>query len=103
VKNTEINQVDSMDYYKAILSHYLRTRKFKNSKFSQRSFAKEIDLSPGHLSKILSGREIPSTKLGTKILTTLKRHIEVDSELFYLSLIKCSNPTAEIKSISNME
>jgi len=49
----------------------LAKRLERNPRYSLRSFAKAIGISPGTLSQVLSGNKIPSTKLARKLIDSL--------------------------------
>lgn len=57
--------------YKIILKNELAKRIDRNSKYSVRAFAKSLEVDSGALSRILSGKQIPSAKVVNKILENM--------------------------------
>lgn len=57
--------------YKERLFHELEDRKQRRPQYSLRSFAKFLDISPAHLSKVLSGQKNLSKKMANKIAERL--------------------------------
>ncbi len=58
--------------YKDCINRYLGEKQQKNTLYSLRAFARDLDISPSILSKILNDKKTPSLALGTKIAIALK-------------------------------
>ena len=61
-----------MDYYIKQLNNELSNRCERNSRYSVRAFARALQIDPGALSRILSGKQIPSYKLTQNLMESLK-------------------------------
>lgn len=57
--------------YSKLLKDELSRRAEKNPHYSLRAFARSLSVSPGSLSLIFSGRRVPSTRLASKLMTSL--------------------------------
>ncbi len=60
-----------MKSYQTILANELRERRLKNSRFSLRTFARILEMSPAHLSNLISGKKPLTTKQAKKIVAKL--------------------------------
>src|SRR5688572_22897237 len=58
-------------FYRRLLKDELSRRCEKNSRYSVRAFAKALDIDVGALSRVLTGKQIPSFKLTQQILSHL--------------------------------
>ncbi|MEK2644705.1 TIGR02147 family protein [Bdellovibrio sp. BCCA] len=54
------------------LHEILDSRKKRNSQYSLRAFARDLEISPGRLSDFLSGRRIPGKRLSARMIMALK-------------------------------
>ncbi len=68
-------------YYRSVLSAHLSDRQRKNSRFSLRSFAKQLDISPGQLSSLINGRKNLTTNQAVKIIEKLELTEQESSDL----------------------
>jgi uncharacterized protein (TIGR02147 family) len=59
------------EHFKQVLKHELARRIHQNPRYSLRSFAKALRVSPGTLSLIFSGQRVPSTKLAQTLTKAL--------------------------------
>lgn len=66
----------------ALLITHLENAKRRNPQFGLRSLARMIDLSPGALSEIMSGKRRVSRNIAQKVLTKLMIDPQVTSEIF---------------------
>lgn len=73
------------DYYIQVLNYAFERKKLKNTQFSLRAFARDLDINSGTLSRILRGERIPSMTLGQQIAMALKLNLK-ERELFLNSL-----------------
>lgn len=72
-------------FYALILRNELAKRMAKNQQYSLRSFARSLEIDAGTLSKIISGKRLPSFKLAKKILLKISLPVQ-DQELFLISI-----------------
>lgn len=63
---------DDCPYYINKLILELELRKERNSQYSLRSFARDLDINSGTLTRILQLKRIPSLKLGQQLVVSLK-------------------------------
>ncbi|MEK2646504.1 TIGR02147 family protein [Bdellovibrio sp. BCCA] len=68
------------------LQDVLETRRLRNPKYSMRAFARDLGLSPGRLSDLLSGRRLPGKELRSRIVNALK--MSEDESKQFLNLIE---------------
>lgn len=79
------------------LLNQLKLRQQKNKKYSQRAFARDLNISPGRLSDVLNGKTTIGVRLTGKIISNLKLN---DAEAQTLkSLLK--QQTANKKTLGN--
>lgn len=64
----------------------LEERKRRNPKYSQRAFARDLKLSPGRLSDILTGRRLPGSELTARIAEALD--LSLDESKAIINLVK---------------
>lgn len=64
------------NFYQNRIREELAQRCSKNPRYSLRSFARSLQLDPGALSRILSGKQIPSPTVAKKMLSLLDLKIE---------------------------
>ncbi len=88
--------------YKIQLAEELHRRCTKNARYSIRAFARALNLDPGALSRILSGKQIPSFHVAEKILSNLdftpnERAIFLDS----LNEVQKKRPLKRVRQESN--
>lgn len=55
-----------------ILKDIYEDRKTRNRKYSMRAFARDLGISPGRLSEMLTGQNIPGPRLTQRLVTALK-------------------------------
>jgi transcriptional regulator with XRE-family HTH domain len=60
-----------MENYKDLIEQKYTEKINKNPRYSLRSFAKQLEIDPGALSQILSGKRIPSYKMMQKFVSKL--------------------------------
>ncbi|CAN5576253.1 hypothetical protein BH10BDE1_BH10BDE1_33000 [soil metagenome] len=70
-----------MELHQTILATHLTDRKRRNSQFSLRSFAKLLEISPGQLSSLISGKKNLTTKQAVKIIEKLNLSEEDSMDL----------------------
>lgn len=61
-----------MRLYQRILAERLNERRLRNPQYSLRAFARSIEISPAHLSNLISGRKKLTLKLANKIIEKLQ-------------------------------
>lgn len=64
--------MNSTDFFQEYLSEELARRCQKNSRYSTRAFAKSLGIDVASLSRILSGKQIPSFKICEAVFTKLE-------------------------------
>ncbi|MBK7891534.1 MAG: DUF4423 domain-containing protein [Bdellovibrionales bacterium] len=64
--------MNSTDYFQEFLATELARRCERNPRYSTRAFAKALDVDAGSLSRILSGKQIPSHKVCETIFSKLE-------------------------------
>jgi uncharacterized protein (TIGR02147 family) len=74
-------------FYRHRLQEELSRRCERNPRYSVRAYAKSLNLSPGALSQILSGKRLPSYKLAQRILSYLEFTPEEETQ-FLTSLAR---------------
>ncbi len=79
-----------LPYYLMTLEAVFSERKNQDKDYSLRLFAKDLDIDPGDLSKILSGKRCPSVNLGIRILAKLELSDNLRNE-FLLSMFERKN------------
>lgn len=72
-------------YYQKCLREELQRRCERNPRYSIRAFARTLRVDAGALSRIFSGKQIPSMKMAQTLLTALELSIE-EQESFLVSL-----------------
>lgn len=83
--------------YRTILKSQLEQRKIINPRFSMRSLAHKIELSPSKLSEIMQGRKALSTKRAAIIADKLGLQ-GTEREIFVLSTVIDGEGTSEAKA-----
>lgn len=68
-------------FYRAVLSSHLSDRQRRNSRYSLRAFAKQLEISPGQLSGLMSGKKKLTTKQAVKIIEKLELTEQESSDL----------------------
>lgn len=84
--------------YKQILAEEFARRTAKNPKYSLRAMAKALEVEPGALSQILSGKRIPSYKMSQQILKHLELSPELESE--FLNSIATAHQSRGLERIN---
>ena len=74
-----------MEFYRQKLQDELSARCDRNPRYSLRAFAQALDLNAGTLSRIFSGKQVPSPKLAQKLAASLDLDSQ-ESENFFRSL-----------------
>jgi plasmid maintenance system antidote protein VapI len=77
---TNARSSSSPDAVIEILREKLTRGQVRNRRYSLRALARDIGLSPSHLSEVLNGRHRISAKTAGQILRTLQSKIEQDPE-----------------------
>ena len=79
--------------YINLLKDEFLSRKAKNSRYSLRSFAKFIDITPSHVSMIFSGKRHLSHEMALKVSKKLKWSKE--KRKYFVSLLEFENPKSD--------
>ncbi|WP_413581866.1 DUF4423 domain-containing protein [Bdellovibrio sp. HCB288] len=66
------------------LTTIFNARREKNAKYSLRAFSRDLKTSPGRVSSILSGHDLPGKILRKRIITTLRLSAEMAERLEFL-------------------
>lgn len=85
------------DYYKNRMRQELTSRMSRNPRYSIRALSAALKVDPGTLSRVLSGKQIPSFKLSKKILEGLGLS-PVEQEKF-LSSVLCKQKSRHLERI----
>lgn len=83
-------------YYRSVLATHLSERQRKNARFSLRSFAKQLEMSPGQLSGLMNGKKNLTTKQAVKIIEKLEL---TEQESF--DLLRGLHPKLQSKNSKN--
>lgn len=80
--------------YRQILKQHFETRRAKNNRYSQRAFARDLELSPGYLTQVLKGDRNLSVEKAAKIVKQLKfGNAEMEIFLEAVQLANRSTPS----------
>lgn len=85
--------------YRDILKEQLQRRQELNSKFSLRSFAKKLDISPSKISEVLSGKK----KLSVGRLEELARRLNLKDNEREIFLISGEIESSKVKNREDLE
>lgn len=85
-------------HYRSYLNDVLANKCAKNPRFSLRSFAKQIEVSPSGLSRILNGKRKMTTELATHV-STLLGHSPEEASYFLDLVLLDSSQNDKVKSL----
>lgn len=85
-----------MKQYQEILANQLAYRKKQNPRYSLRSFAKNLGMSPGQLSSLINGKKALTLKQAAKLIEKLDLDEDSSTEI-----IKCLVPDLKNDSFQN--
>jgi len=97
-------QIESSLNYREFLKNQFDVKRAKNPSYSLRSFARTLDMSPSHLSRVLSGKKQISLHMGVKVSEKLK--LKKRENQFFLNLIQLelsNDPEQKIKLLKKLE
>lgn len=83
-------------HYSEIMKEVLNSRILKNENYSLRAFARDLNLSPGHLSEILTSKTTLSIKKSSEIASLLFLHEE--DQNFFCKMVEVANAKDDQKS-----
>lgn len=76
-------------HYSEMIKDIFNTRALRNDNYSLRAFARDLDITPSHLSDILARKANLSLKKGEE--TASKLNLSVEDKKLFLKLIEISN------------
>nr|WP_295904933.1 TIGR02147 family protein [uncultured Bdellovibrio sp.] len=80
----KIDMAENHSSLSIFLHDVLETRRLRNPKYSMRAFARDLGLSPGRLSDLLSGRRLPGKEIRNRIVSSLKMSEDESKKFFSL-------------------
>jgi uncharacterized protein (TIGR02147 family) len=93
--------MENIEDYQQFLNQELVRRTQRNRSFSQRAFAKMLDLSPGELSEILNGKRKLSVKKA--LLIAEKLTLSPEETLYFLKMTKVTKKLNTIRTSKNLK
>lgn len=84
--------------FSSFLDSKLNERQMRNSSYSLRSFARDLDISPGVLSKLLNNKFVPSLAMAIKITNKLGLR-RIEQKTFIKSVVEASIKDKESENL----
>ncbi len=88
--STKNAPLDALGDFRDLLRAQFTARSQKNRRYSMRSFARDLGVSPATLSETMSGRHVPSAKTASQIALALKW--SAAQKQLFLDLVQAEHP-----------
>jgi len=92
-----------MKQYQELLANHLSYRKKQNPRYSLRSFAKNLGMSPGQLSSLINGKKSLTLKQAAKLIDKLDLDEESSTEMIQGLVPKWKNDFLQIRTLAEDE